>query len=324
MSIDQRESSRPRSRGFTLVELLVVIAIIGLLVALMLPAIQMAREAARKSHCANNLRQIGIALHNYMDSYKSFPPGYVSAVRPDLDDDGPGWGWGSMLLPYFEQADLFRLVAFSMAVDSNAMNSTRTKSVATFVCPSDGEFQSIIDVPSKKTDGVICQMAAASYVGCAGSVRPTCKICRDRFDGVFGRNHPIQPREMQDGLSKTIAVGERSAFWSSAVMWGVVPDSKVVDHQQPGKYAGGPAYVLGTTFKEGFNIEEVPVDAGEEQTFAESFGSQHPGGCFFMFCDAGVRFVWNDADPAVMNVLSTRSGNPKSGGEEPVIHSSPF
>jgi hypothetical protein len=141
---------------------------------------------------------------------------------------------------------------------------------------------------------------------------------------VFGRNHPIEPREMEDGLSKTIAIGERSAFWSSATMWGVVPDSMILDHQQPGKYAGGPAYVLGTTFKEGFNIEEVPVDAAEEQTFAESFGSQHPGGCFFLFCDGGVRFVWNDADPVVMNVLSTRAGNPKNGGQEPVIHSSPF
>lgn len=157
-----------------------------------------------------------------------------------------------------------------------------------------------------------------------GTVRSTCKVCRDHFDGVFGRNRAIKPKEMKDGLSKTIAVGERATFWSSATMWGVVPDSKVVDHQQPGKYAAGPAYVLGTTFTEGFNIEELPLDVGEEQTFAESFGSRHPGGCFFLFCDAGVRFVWNNTDPAVMNVLSTRRGNPKNGGAEPVIHSNPF
>ena len=320
----RKQGEHPFRRGFTLIELLVVISIVGLLIALMLPAVQMAREAARKTHCANNLKQIGLALHNYMDSYKSFPPGYVSSLRADLDDDGPGWAWGAMILPHFEHDIIFRLVDFSKPIDSEAAAKVRTESVTAYICPSDGEFESVIDIPNKKTDGIICQMAAANYVGCAGTVRPTCKICRDHFDGVFGRNHPIEPREMQDGLSKTIAVGERSAFWSSATMWGVVPDSKVVDHQQPRKYAGGPAYVLGTTFKEGFNIEEVPVDASEEQTFAESFGSQHPGGCFFLFCDAGVRFVWNDADPAVMNVLSTRSGNPKNGGEEPVIHSSPF
>jgi hypothetical protein len=166
-------------------------------------------------------------------------------------------------------------------------------------------------------------MAAANYVGSAGTVRPTCKICRDHFDGVFGRNRAIEPRELEDGLSKTLAVGERSSFWARAVMWGVVPNSKLPDNQQPGKYAGGPGYVLGTTFKEGFNIELSPLDVEEKDTYAESFGSQHPGGSFFLFCDAGVRFVWDSTDPAVMNTLSTRHGRPHSGKEQ-IIHASPF
>src|SRR5262249_31772006 len=158
----------------------------------------------------------------YMDSYKSLPPGYVSAVRPDLDDNGPGWAWGSMLLSHFEHDELSKLVDFTKQIDSHEMADVRARLVATYICPSDGDFQAVVDIPSKKTGGIICQMAAGNYVGCAGTVRPTCKICRDRFDGVFGRNRPIQPREMQDGLSKTIAIGERSAFWSSATMWGVV------------------------------------------------------------------------------------------------------
>ena len=318
-----RIRSRKRSSGFTLIELLVVIAIIGVLIALLLPAVQMARESARKTHCANNLKQIGLAMHGYLDSKKAFPPGYVSTVLPDHDDGGPGWAWGAMILPYIEQAALFQQVNLTVPVEGETAADIRTESVPVFICPSDDSFQPLIEIPEKRSDRVICQMAASSYVGNAGTVRTTCKICRDNFDGVFGRNRAIEPRELQDGLSKTLAVGERATFWSSAALWGVVPNSKLLDHQQPGKYAAGPGYVLGTTFKDGFNIEEVPLDAAEEHTYAESFGSRHPGGCFFLFCDAGVRFVWNDADPAVMNVLSTRNGNPKTG-TEPIIHSSPF
>jgi prepilin-type processing-associated H-X9-DG protein len=141
---------------------------------------------------------------------------------------------------------------------------------------------------------------------------------------MFGRNRRIEPRELQDGFSKTLAVGERSSHWSRATLWGVVPNSKIIDNQQPGLYAAGPAYVLGTTFAEGFNIEtSEEMDHATMGTLAESFGSRHPGGCHFMFCDAGVRFVWDDADPAVMNALSTRDGNPHSGTER-IIHDSPF
>jgi prepilin-type processing-associated H-X9-DG protein len=168
-------------------------------------------------------------------------------------------------------------------------------------------------------------MAGANYVASAGTVRPTCKLCRDKFDGVFGRNRAIKPKELQDGLSKTLAVGERSTRWSRPVLWGVVPNSKILDNQKPGLYAAGPAYVLGTTFAEGFNIESSleDMDHGTMGTFAESFGSEHPGGAHFLFCDAGVRFVWDDADPAIMNALSTRDGNPHSGVER-IIHENPF
>jgi hypothetical protein len=197
--------------------------------------------------------------------------------------------------------------------------------VPIFICPSDSNFEAVIDIPEKSSDKVICQMAAGSYVASAGTIRPTCKLCRDRFDGVFGRNRAIRPKELQDGLSKTLAVGERSSHWSRPTMWGVVPNSKILDNQKPGKYAAGPAYVLGTTFKEGFNIE-MSEDADDRiniDTLAETFGSEHPGGAFFLFCDAGVRFVWDDTDPAVMNTLATRDGRPHSGTER-IIHDSPF
>ncbi len=313
-----------RYSGFTLVELLVVVAIIGVLVALMLPAVQQARESARKTHCANNLKQIGLGMHVYMLNHQSFPPGYISKVLPDHDDGGPGWAWGALIMPFIEETALHEQIDLSASLRGDATALVRLTTVPLFVCPSDGTFEPIIDIPSKSSTRIICQMAAANYVGSAGTVRPTCKLCRDNFDGVFGRNRAIKPKELQDGLSRTLAIGERSSYWSRPALWGVVPNSKILDNQKPGLYAAGPGYVLGTTFHEGFNIEtSTEMDHGTTGTFAESFGSQHPGGAFFMFCDAGVRFVWADADPAIMNALSTRDGNPHSGVER-IIHENPF
>jgi prepilin-type N-terminal cleavage/methylation domain-containing protein len=317
---------RPRRAqvGFTLVEVLVVVAVIGLLIALMLPAIQMARESARKTQCANNLKQIGLGMHVYMLTHQAFPPGYISTVLPDHDDGGPGWAWSAMILPFLEESALRDQVVLTAPIESEAAQKVRLTTLPLFACPSDGTLESIIDIPEKKSDHVICQMAASNYVGSAGTVRPTCKLCRDRFDGVFGRNRVIKPKELQDGLSKTLAIGERASYWSRPALWGVVPNSKIIDNQQPGLYAAGPAYVLGTTFHEGFNIETAEeMDHATMGTFAESFGSRHPGGAYFMFCDAGVRFVWDDADPAIMNALSTRDGNPHSGTER-IIHENPF
>jgi len=308
-------------RAFTLVELLVVIAIIGILVGLLMPAVQMAREAARRASCLNNLRQIGLAMQIYVERHAAFPPGYVSRVMPDHDDGGPGWSWGAMILPDIEHQAQFDLVNFSAPVESDKSADIRTVSIANFICPSDGEFEPIVEIPALKSDNVICTMAAASYVGSAGTVRPTCKICRDAFDGVFGRNRAITTAEIADGMSNTIAVGERAFRWSSPTLWGVVPGSKLVDHKIEGRLSGGPGYVLGTTFKEGFNIEEIVDDPREVGSLAESYGSLHPGGANFMFCDGGVRFVRENVDPEVFNAMSTRYGNPR--GNE-VMHASPF
>jgi prepilin-type N-terminal cleavage/methylation domain-containing protein/prepilin-type processing-associated H-X9-DG protein len=317
---------RSRSvRGFTLVELLVVIAIISVLVALLIPAVQASREAARKTVCANNLKQIGTALHLYIGNFKALPPGYVSTVDADLEDEGPGWAWGSKLLPFVEQHALYKEANFAMPVHGSSALLLRMKSIPTFVCPSDSDFQPVLDIRKIRPDVFICQMAAASYVGSAGTVRPTCKICRDAFDGVFGRNRAIKPAECEDGLSNTLAVGERAAQWAAAAMWGVVPKSRLADARQKDKYVAGPAYVLGTTFAEGFNIEEAPMDHNTMNTFAESFGSDHPGGCHFAFCDGGVRFVFDTVDPRVMNALATRD-SVAHGGQlvDPIIHDSPF
>jgi prepilin-type N-terminal cleavage/methylation domain-containing protein/prepilin-type processing-associated H-X9-DG protein len=315
-----------RTQGFTLVELLVVIAIIGVLIALVLPAVQAAREAARKSSCANNLHQIGLALHAHMASNKTLPPGYVSTVLFDREDGGPGWGWGAKILPEMEQGTLFQKLDFSLPIDGPAAALWRMTSVPSFICPSDAEFEPIIDVPKVGNFEIACKMAASSYVGSAGTVRPSCKICRDQFDGVFGRNRAIKAADITDGLSNTIAVGERSNYWASAAIWGVVPKTVLPDRQQPNLYAAAPAYVLGTTFKDGFNIESaLDMDHNTMGTYAESFYSLHPNGAYFVFADGSVRFIREDIDKQAMNNYATRDQVGKDGRiDNPVIHESPF
>ncbi len=314
-----------RTSGFTLVEILVVTAIIGVLAALMLPAIQSTREAARKTQCANNLKQIGLGIHGYLVNNGAFPPGYISVVLADHDDGGPGWGWAALIMPFIEEVSLREQINLNEPIHNAASKPVRLTHLPLFRCPSDDGFEPIINIPSKSSTKIICQMAASNYAASAGTVRPTCKRCRDLFDGVFGRNRAIKPKELLDGLTKTLAIGERASRWSRPALWGVVPNSKILDNQKPGLYAAGPAYVLGTTFNEGFNIESSvdEMDHGTIGTFAESYGSNHPGGAFFLFCDASVRFIWDDADPAIMNALSTRDSNPHSGVER-IIHENPF
>src|SRR5262245_18698038 len=121
-------------RGFTLIELLVVIAIMAVLIGLLVPAVQKVREAAARVKCKNNLKQIGLALHNYHDSAGSFPPGYVSAVGPNGPDDdrGPGWGWAALILPYVEQDNLYRQIRLDLDVGHPANASARVTSLPIF------------------------------------------------------------------------------------------------------------------------------------------------------------------------------------------------
>jgi prepilin-type N-terminal cleavage/methylation domain-containing protein len=316
---------KTRRQGITLIELLVVVAIIGVLIALLLPAVQMARESARKQACGNNIKQLGLALQNHVAAHKTFPAGYISALRANGDDAGPGWAWGVKLLPFLEQNALYQQVDFDAPVESLAAAPVRMTSLPVFNCPSDSQFQPVIDIRMNAFFKPVCQMAAANYVASAGAVRPTCILCRDHFDGVFGRNRQIRPKELLDGSSNTLALGERAYQWSSAVMWGVVAGSRLFDNQHPGEFAGGPGFVLGTTFKDGFNIcESEGNDRNASASYAEGFGSEHPGGAYFAFCDGGSRFVFDNVDPAVMNALATRDTMSKEGMVDPIIHESPF
>jgi len=311
--------------GYTLIELLVVLAVIGVLAALLLPAVQAAREAARKIQCSSNMKQIALAMHAYQTSNGTFPPGYLSLalglVQGDQghpgartgDDLGPGWSGHTLVLPFTEKAPLYNSANINLTVDYAENRTVRVTSVKSFLCPSDGQLPAVVDIPDSQSNYVLCQMATTNYVMSIGTVRPTCRKCRDSYDGVFGRNSAMGPANILDGLSNTFGGGERAFKWSSPALIAVEPFSKIIDNSIPGKWALGPGYVLGTTFKEGFNIETEALDdvTAETATFAEAFGSLHPGGAYFWFCDGSVRFIRDTTDIRVLWDYATRAGDPQ-------------
>src|SRR5438128_7684959 len=138
-------------RGFTLIELLVVIAIMGVLIGLLLPAVQKVREAANRMKCTNNLKQIGLALHAYEGVNSCFPPGYKDGntdpnSTPD-NDVGPGWGWASLLLPYYEQDNVYKQINFSQPVGMGVNTQISQMPLKIHQCPSDAySFPPVIDV----------------------------------------------------------------------------------------------------------------------------------------------------------------------------------
>jgi len=251
--------------AFTLIELLVVIAIIGVLVALLLPAVQAARESARRSHCSNNLRQIGVAVQNFHDGKQFYPPAYVGdptvtgtvngVSYPDTNGNGPsGFAWGAIILPYLEEESLharFNMKAACWAPEN--LVSANTK-VSVFLCPSvsdesDGFVvdRGIGDAWEPELDPTPfnpeIKFAHSHYVTNSGIHQPWGRITafndftkpetitsggitsQALTDGPFYRNARLRAKDMPDGLSNTIFFGEHSSVLSNKTWYGVVPFS---------------------------------------------------------------------------------------------------
>jgi prepilin-type N-terminal cleavage/methylation domain-containing protein/prepilin-type processing-associated H-X9-DG protein len=316
-----------RRGGFTLIELLVVIAIIGILIGLLLPAVQAAREAARRAQCINNLKQIGIALHNYHDQHGALPPGYVTIWHWVLEAEnnymeyGPGWGWATHLLPQMEQGVLYNSLNTTGyfnnfqkgmmppdLIQSDANSTGRVMVLSSYLCPSDNakRFMTVeIDPMSSNVLLNICQVGPSNYAAMYGTSEPGVD-----GDGLFSRNLSFCASDIRDGLSQTIAVGERStnlgvATWTGAVTnaW-ILPPPGGVGRYHP---EGASGLILGHSGE--FNTP------GGYLSDCNQFYSNHGKGVNFLFADGHVSFLRATISYSTYRALTTRAGGEPISGD---------
>jgi prepilin-type N-terminal cleavage/methylation domain-containing protein/prepilin-type processing-associated H-X9-DG protein len=298
-------------RGFTLIELLVVISIVGILIALLLPSVQAAREAARRVQCFNNLKQMGIALQNYHDAVGAFPMGYVARSRfiDGASDTSPGWGWGTMILSQIEQAPLFNAVNFALPVEA-AQNSTVILSMITmYLCPSDltnGPFQ-VTDASGR----VLATAAPSSYAACVGGdeTDTATGINNDGLGtGTFFRNSRIRLADITDGTSQTIAIVERAWSKANGVWAGAVTNGTIRrGAQNDCPTTGAPFYPAATLVQAHCHLINTNSDPDGGLDDCSSF---HPGGANFLFADGSVHFLKNHRGDAGKRFDGTRIYDP--------------
>jgi len=342
----QNEEIAGQREGFTLIELLVVIAIIAVLIALLLPAVQGAREASRRIKCANNLKQIGLALHNYLGVFDTFPPG---RVRLRVDYEGRCFSTFAQILPQLEQIATFNSINFNLNSDDendvdlgSGQNATvRYNVVSTFYCPSDLD---------QKVWGL---RAPTNYLVNTGTTYPISPFCQSRLPitGIFFDNSSVRVADITDGTSQTVAVSEtiKSENGSAeALEWdgrtlttgflmtrgatnnGGGPELMSYDNQCTG--AGllmlnlrGSSWILGVPAVTMYNHDRTPndlrmdcigglthsrceIDTLDASSLSVSARSRHPGGVNALFADGGVRFVKSSINLAPWRAIGSRNG----------------
>ena len=312
-----------RRIGFTLVELLVVIAVIGVLVALLLPAVQAAREAARRAQCSNNLKQIGLATHNYHDTLKSFPPGALcaSSIGGSLHPNNrAGWAWSTYILPYCEQENLAQQLNIGKQNLALVPAELRATQIHAYLCPSDSH----PDINMER-HGNNQGYGTSNYAGNSGDsltiaiitgTPPTMYHCgsfvftnahkaqfRDSHSGTLIPGLGMKFRDIQDGTANTILVGERD-----------YRDRRHGNHHA-GNWGGVETLTSGElshilTYFDGSNMT---INAGSGGTNSlvmgepyDSWSSQHPGGAQFVLTDGSTRFIAETIENQTFSDLCNR------------------
>lgn len=298
-------SAPRRRRAFTLIELLVVIAIIAILIALLLPAVQQAREAARRSQCKNNLKQIGVAMHNYHERNRQFPPGEVT--HANNGQSASAWGWPVMLLPDLDQAPLYQQLdagptTLAQALDDTTKRNSLQTPLSAFLCPSDPSETLNSNRPLRSATGQSVPVATSNYVG----VHSVCAWVKGsgREPGPFAYNYGARIAEFSDGLSNTFLAGERatdnpSGSQSAAGIWAGITTVNNISFSPtlPSSSIDG---LLGLAY----GTLNTP-SLGTHQ-----FSSQHVGGAHFLMGDGSVQFISEnihshlDNEPACANPVN--------------------
>jgi prepilin-type N-terminal cleavage/methylation domain-containing protein/prepilin-type processing-associated H-X9-DG protein len=332
-------------KAFTLIELLVVIAIIGVLIALLLPAVQKVREAANRARCANNLKQIALAAHNYHDSFETFPPGlYQFQVSTPPGSGRSGFTLFEYLLPFVEQDNLSRIWDLNkprlnvyVYDGSNYLATPEARSatvVKTYVCPTDqlpDNPAHVTPVPQAGADGPDGYYGVTSYAGNCGTwaYYPNCiGAGQMSANGVFfltgpnslpaANQRPVGFKDVTDGTSQTLLVGEK--FHQDPNFEALDSGDAYCKEYSLHAWAAwswsggfkGAGHVLASS-RVSINFQ-LPVGAmctsdcnDPKDLRLNAWGSGHPGGANFAYVDGSVAFIRQSIDPLTLEYLSTRA-----------------
>ncbi|MEQ1827504.1 MAG: DUF1559 domain-containing protein [Pirellula sp.] len=327
------QTNRLRSRqGFTLVELLVVIAIIGILVGLLLPAVQAAREAARRMQCSNNLKQIGLAMHNYHDAHRTLPPGWISSLGLTFNlatQTGTGtnadgnWSWSAFLLPFIEQSNLYTQLNVGPVDARDALDNTTLRlllqtPVSVYRCPSDIAPATNDQRPVRSRAGTNYPVATSNYVawnsGSRGYIPGETSGVGATVDraGLFTMNRSTRFGACTDGLSNTFLAGERAykqyiatngntiacrAANAYVLRWHTVMDTCSRHDVSGNTGALGLSEGHINSIQNGGNpVSPIPPPNANNSFCGRGASSFHTGGAQFALADGSVHFISENID----------------------------